>query len=66
MPAAGDDEATSTGTVHDILYLGSDCRVRAGLDDGSHLIASVASHAATGWRPAAAVRLTFPQRPRSW
>ena len=57
----GPDEAEVTGTVQDVLYLGSDTRVRAGLDDGSHLTASVASHTATAVAPGAAVRLSFPR-----
>jgi putative spermidine/putrescine transport system ATP-binding protein len=57
----GPDEAEVTGTVQDVLYLGSDTRVRAGLDDGSHLSATVASHTASAIEPGAAVRLTFPR-----
>ena len=44
---AGDDEVCVDGVLSDIQYLGSECRVRVELDDGSHLLASVPSDAAT-------------------
>ena len=43
---AGDGEVTVTGVVHDVQYLGSECRVRLTLPDGQPLVASMASHAA--------------------
>jgi len=35
---AGDGEVAATGTIHDVLYLGSDTRYRVGIDAGAELI----------------------------
>jgi putative spermidine/putrescine transport system ATP-binding protein len=58
----GDDEVCVTGVLRDVQYLGSDCRARVDLDDGSHLLAHVPSEAATTLAVDAAVRLTWPRR----
>jgi putative spermidine/putrescine transport system ATP-binding protein len=36
--AAGDGEVAATGTIHDVLYLGSDTRYRVAIDAGAELI----------------------------
>jgi putative spermidine/putrescine transport system ATP-binding protein len=43
IAAVSSDDVSATGTVSDLNYLGADCRVHVQLDDGGHLIASVAS-----------------------
>jgi hypothetical protein len=45
-----------------VQYLGSDCRARVDLDDGSHLLAHVPSEAATTLAVDTPVRLTWPRR----
>ena len=58
----GPDEAEVTGTVQRrAVPRLRRAASRAGLDDGSHLTASVASHAATAVHTGAAVRLSFPR-----
>jgi putative spermidine/putrescine transport system ATP-binding protein len=36
---AGDEEFTTTGTVHDVIYLGANTRYVVGLEDGTDLVA---------------------------
>jgi putative spermidine/putrescine transport system ATP-binding protein len=60
--AAGDGEVSVTGVLRDVQYLGSDCRARVDLDDGSHLLAHVPSEAATALAVDTAVRLTWPRQ----
>ena len=48
--------------LRDVQYLGSDCRARVDLDDGSHLLAHVPSEAATTLAVDTTVRLTWPRR----
>jgi putative spermidine/putrescine transport system ATP-binding protein len=61
-PPAGDHEVSVVGTLRDVQYLGSDCRARVDLEDGSHLLAHVPSEAATTLVIDSAVRLTWPRR----
>jgi putative spermidine/putrescine transport system ATP-binding protein len=56
---AGDGEIVVDGVLSDIQYLGSECRVRAELGDGDHLLASVSSDAAVGLAIADPIRLTW-------
>jgi putative spermidine/putrescine transport system ATP-binding protein len=60
--AAVDDEVSVAGWLRDVQYLGSDCRARVDLDDGSHLLAHVPSEAATTLTVDTPVRLTWPRR----
>ena len=61
-PPPGDGDVTVTGVFRDVQYLGSDCRARVDLDDGSHLLAHVPSEAATELAVDSSVRLTWPRR----
>jgi putative spermidine/putrescine transport system ATP-binding protein len=61
-PPPGDGEVSIEGTLRDVQYLGSDCRARVDLDDGSHLLAHVSSEAATSLAVDTLVRLTWPRR----
>jgi len=61
-PPPGDGDVTVTGVLRDVQYLGSDCRARVDLDDGSHLLAHVPSEAATELAVDSSVRLTWPRR----
>ena len=58
----GDGEVSVDGVLRDVQYLGSDCRARVDLDDGSHLLAHVPSEAATTLVVDSTVRLTWPRR----
>ena len=58
----GDGEVSVNGVLRDVQYLGSDCRARVDLDDGSHLLAHVPSEAATTLAIDSIVRLTWPRR----
>ncbi len=60
--STGDGEVSVDGVLSDVQYLGSDCRARVDLDDGSHLLAHVPSEAATTLVVGAIVRLTWPRR----
>ncbi len=61
-PAEADGEVSVSGVLRDVQYLGSDCRARVDLDDGSHLLAHVPSEAATALTIDNTVRLTWPRR----
>ena len=61
-PQAADGEVSVSGVLRDVQYLGSDCRARVDLDDGSHLLAHVPSEAATTLVIDSTVRLTWPRR----
>jgi putative spermidine/putrescine transport system ATP-binding protein len=54
-----DGDVTVDGVLSDIQYLGSECRVRAELGDGDHLLASVTSDAAIDLEIGDPVRLTW-------
>jgi putative spermidine/putrescine transport system ATP-binding protein len=61
-PPRGDGEVSVTGLLRDVQYLGSDCRARVDLDDGSHLLAHVPSEMVTTLTIDTTVRLTWPRR----
>ena len=61
-PPTVDGEVSVSGVLRDVQYLGSDCRARIDLDDGSHLLAHVSSEAATTLTIDSTVRLTWPRR----
>ena len=61
-PPAADGEVSVSGVLRDVQYLGSDCRARVDLDDGSHLLAHVPSEAATALTIDSTVRLTWPRQ----
>jgi putative spermidine/putrescine transport system ATP-binding protein len=61
-PPAADGEVSVSGVLRDVQYLGSDCRARVDLDDGSHLLAHVPSEDATSLAVDTTVRLTWPRR----
>jgi putative spermidine/putrescine transport system ATP-binding protein len=61
-PPAADGEVSVGGVLRDVQYLGSDCRARVDLDDGSHLLSHVPSEAATTLAIDTTVRLTWPRR----
>jgi putative spermidine/putrescine transport system ATP-binding protein len=54
-------EVCVEGIVSDIQYLGSDCRVRVDLADGSHLLASVPSDGLAGVTIGGNTRLVWPR-----
>ena len=58
----GDGDVSIDGVLRDVQYLGSDCRARVDLDDGSHLLAHVPSAATTELVVDTTVRLTWPRR----
>ena len=58
----GDGDVSIDGVLRDVQYLGSDCRARVDLDDGSHLLAHVPSAATTELVVETTVRLTWPRR----
>ena len=58
-PGASDVEVTAT--VLDVQYLGSACRVRTRLDDGSNLVANVPSDGLVGVTIGGSVRLAWPR-----
>jgi putative spermidine/putrescine transport system ATP-binding protein len=55
----GDGDVSVDGVLSDIQYLGSECRVRAELGGGDHLLASVSSDAAVGLAIDDPVRLSW-------
>jgi len=57
----GDSDVSIDGVLRDVQYLGSDCRARVDLDDGSHLLAHVPSAATTELVVDTTVRLTWPR-----
>ena len=57
----GETDASASGVVTDIQYLGADCRVRVQLDDGSSMIASVSSDGLAGVAIGGTVRLAWPR-----
>jgi putative spermidine/putrescine transport system ATP-binding protein len=57
----GAGEIEVAGVVSDIQYLGADCRVRAQLDDGASMIASVPSDGLAGVAIGGRVRLAWPR-----
>jgi putative spermidine/putrescine transport system ATP-binding protein len=57
-----DDEVVAPGVVTDIQYLGSECRVRVRLDDGTPMIASVPSDRLAGVAIGGSVRLAWSRR----
>ena len=58
-PGAG--EVAVHAVVSDIQYLGADCRVRAQLDDGTSMIASVPSDGLAGVAIGGHIRLAWPR-----
>ena len=56
-----DGDVSIEGTVSDIQYLGSDCRVRVDLADGSHILASVPSDGLAGVAMGGNVRVAWPR-----
>ena len=60
--AIADDEVVVPAVVTDIQYLGSDCRVRVQLDDGTLMIASVPSDRLAGVVIGGNVRLAWPRQ----
>jgi putative spermidine/putrescine transport system ATP-binding protein len=54
-------DACVDGIVTDIQYLGSDCRVRVELADGSHILASVPSDGLAGVDMGGNVRVAWPR-----
>jgi putative spermidine/putrescine transport system ATP-binding protein len=60
MPVAA-DEVSVDGSLSDVQYLGSECRLRADLPDGSHLLASVPSDGLAGVAIGGSVRLAWPR-----
>ncbi|MFM8267252.1 MAG: ABC transporter ATP-binding protein [Ilumatobacteraceae bacterium] len=59
--AAGADDITADATVTDIQYMGSECRVRATLDDGTILLATAPSDGLGGVTVGSAIRLAWPR-----
>ena len=57
----GDEDVHVTATVLDVQYLGSACRVRTRLDDGSNLVANVPSDGLAGVTIGGSVRLAWPR-----
>ncbi|MGZ4762428.1 MAG: TOBE domain-containing protein, partial [Ilumatobacteraceae bacterium] len=57
----GDTEVSIPAEVTDIQYLGADCRVRAQLDDGTSMIASVPSDRLAGVAIGGSIRLAWPR-----
>ncbi len=57
--AIADTEVSVEGVVSDVQYLGADCRVRADLPDGSHILASVPSDGLVGVSIGGPVRLAW-------
>jgi putative spermidine/putrescine transport system ATP-binding protein len=57
----GDEEVAVAATVLDVQYLGSTCRVRTRLDDGSTLVANVPSDGLVGVNIGGSVRLAWPR-----
>ena len=58
---ARDDDIEVAATVLDVQYLGSTCRVRTQLDDGSTLVANVPSDGLVGVTIGGSVRLAWPR-----
>jgi len=56
-----DGEVSVTGVVSDVQYLGADCRVRAQLDDGTFMVASVPSDGLAGVAIGGPIRLAWPR-----
>jgi putative spermidine/putrescine transport system ATP-binding protein len=54
-------EVSVAGVVSDIQYLGADCRVRAQLDDGTYMVASVPSDGLAGVAIGGNIRLAWPR-----
>jgi len=54
-----DSEVAVDATVADVQYLGSECRVRVDLDDGSHLLANVPSDGLVGVAIGGPIRLAW-------
>ncbi|MFM7046166.1 MAG: ABC transporter ATP-binding protein [Ilumatobacteraceae bacterium] len=60
--AATPADVVSVGAVvTDVQYLGADCRVRAALDDGSTLLATVSSDGLGGVAVGSSIRLSWPR-----
>jgi putative spermidine/putrescine transport system ATP-binding protein len=57
----GGEDVEVTATVLDVQYLGSACRVRTQLDDGSNLVANVPSDGLVGVTIGGSVRLAWPR-----
>jgi len=57
----GEEDVEVTATVLDVQYLGSACRVRTRLDDGSNLVANVPSDGLVGVTIGGSVRLAWPR-----
>jgi len=56
-----DGEVSVVGVVSDVQYLGADCRVRAQLDDGTFMVASVPSDGLAGVAIGGPIRLAWPR-----
>ncbi|HZY07295.1 MAG TPA: TOBE domain-containing protein, partial [Ilumatobacteraceae bacterium] len=56
-----DGEVSVSGVVSDVQYLGADCRVRAQLDDGTFMVASVPSDGLAGVAIGGPIRLAWPR-----
>ncbi|MFZ9628378.1 MAG: ABC transporter ATP-binding protein [Ilumatobacteraceae bacterium] len=57
----GADEVVVDGSVADVQYLGSECRVRVALDDGSTILATVPSDGHGGVAAGSPIRLSWPR-----
>jgi putative spermidine/putrescine transport system ATP-binding protein len=57
----GEEDVEVDATVLDVQYLGSACRVRTRLDDGSDLVANVPSDGLVGVTIGGSVRLAWPR-----
>ena len=55
------DDVSVEGTVEDIQYLGSDCRVRIAIDNSNRLLASVPSNGLAGLAIGDTIRLAWPR-----
>jgi putative spermidine/putrescine transport system ATP-binding protein len=59
--ATAPDTVGVAATVADLQYMGSDCRLRATLDDGSTILATLSSDGVGGVAVGSQVRLSWPR-----